>query len=304
MAIKCVHAAMTKDAMKEFGFREAAYDVAADKNELVDKKQGKIAEEANLHAMRGIAAEKPLMSFSSTAGLQSEADAREAVAKIINDGRNDIVRAVLQGDYAEALKRMGETLHTVQDRAFHNFEPWLYNALFDSIIKAPNYMICHGIRDLSVVSDIVIGPMGQRREIELSRRVADDVYVGVRIFDNARAINPYLSPTTHGPQWNDSFLGTGALFSLTFGAAPGSLPRPGSPLSEAGPSGEGALWQTTMRGVAMRTRAEDDSKEFIRSIEKALGSLPQGAESWAAFVSWNGLSRPVRMSPPIEQNHF
>jgi hypothetical protein len=123
MAIKCVHAAMTKDAMKKTGFRTAACDIAAGANKNVDEKQGPSAEEANLHAMVGMA--------------QSEAGARKAVAKIVDEGRSDVIQAVLRGDYERALQRMGGTLHTVQDRAFHTFEPWLYNGLWDAIRKAP-----------------------------------------------------------------------------------------------------------------------------------------------------------------------
>ena len=225
MAITCVHETVTKGVMKTLGFREAACDIAARANARVDDKQGNGAQETNLHAMRGLAA-RSLTPFSPTVVLQSEENAREAVTKIISEGRSDVVQAVLKGEYEPALKRMGETLHTVQDRAFHNFEPWPYAGIGDAVMKDPSYTICHAIRDLSWVSDIVVGP--NRTEIELSHRVAGDIYVGIRGFHNGQGPSPYLPPTMHGPEWNNSFQGTGGLVSITFGAAPGSLPQPGS----------------------------------------------------------------------------
>jgi hypothetical protein len=284
---------MTKGVMKTLGFREAACDIAARANARVDDKQGNGAQETNLHAMRGLAA-KSLTSFSPTLVLQSEEDTREAVAKIISEGRNDVVQSVLKGDYEQALKRMGEVLHTVQDRAFHNFEPWPYAGIADAIMKDPSYMICHAIRDLSWVSDIVVGP--KRTEIELSYRVAGDIYVGVRGFHNGQGPSPYLPPTMHGPEWNNSFQGTGALVSITFGAAPGSLPPPGSSIGNAATPDDRQFWQTTTRGVGMRTRAEDDSGEFIKSIERVVKGQPNGANSWTAFLSWDG-SRRSAVSP-------
>jgi hypothetical protein len=288
MALTCIHGTMTKDAMKSLGFSDAASDVAAKANMLVDEKQGNTVEEANLHAMRGVSALKSAMAFSPGSALQSEPDARAAVAVLINKGKSDAVEAILRGDFLLGLRRMGETLHTIQDRSFHNFEPWPYPGILDAVRNDPNYMICHVIRDLAVVSDIVLGPNAERKEVELSRRVAENVYVGVRLFDNARSSNPYLPPTSQGPLWNSGFSGYGALFSVTIGAAPGSLPRPGSAVESPAPEAGPLYWQTTTHGVAMRTQAEDDTKEFVRSIERALASQTKGPEQWAACESWNG----------------
>lgn len=285
---------MTKGVMKTLGFREATCQIAARANARVDDKQGNGAQETNFHAMRGLAA-KSLVPFSPTLVLQSEENTREAVAKIISEGRSDVVQAALKGDYEQALKRMGEALHTVQDRAFHNFEPWPYAGIADAVVKDPSYMICHAIRDLSWVSDIVVGP--KRTEIELSHRIAGDIYVGIRGFHNGQGPSPYLPPTMHGPEWNSSFHGTGALVSITFGAAPGSLPPLGSSVgSMATPDDSRQFWQTTTRGVGMRTRAEDDSREFIKSIERDVKSRPNGTNSWTAFLSWDG-SRRSAVSP-------
>jgi hypothetical protein len=77
MAIVPVHKRITETVLKEQGFSPRAIEAAAAANAAVDEKQGNAAAETNLHAMRGFADER----------LQSEAEARQAVARLLEDAK-------------------------------------------------------------------------------------------------------------------------------------------------------------------------------------------------------------------------
>ena len=140
MGLTCLHNRMTVNAMKDAGFNESAAKAAGLANAAVDEKQGNSRAESNLHAMCGLG--------------QPEYDCRNAVAKIIADGKQESAEAAATGDYKLALRRMGETLHTIQDMAFHKFEPWPFAGIGDAILNAPNYMFCHLIREPLALSTI------------------------------------------------------------------------------------------------------------------------------------------------------
>jgi hypothetical protein len=278
---------MTKAAMERAGFRPAACDAAARSNEAVDDRQGNNANDTNLHAMRGFVMRS--VGNLQVPQLESEEELRAAVDDIIKRGRAGVVSAISKGDFEAALKTLGETLHTIQDRAFHRFEPWPYSGIGDAMKQNPNYMICHAIRDLSVVSDIIVAE--KRAEIELSRRIFGDVYAGARLFYNGQEPSPYRPPMLQ----DQGFAGAGFLFSITIGAAPGSIRK--DTRETAGRSTEAPFWTTTMSGVGMRTRAEDDTAEFIASIRREVTTQPNGNDAWNAFVSWPGKAAVQRTTP-------
>lgn len=267
MGLTCLHSRMTVDAMKQLGFTESAAQLAGSANAAVDEKQGNSSGETNLHAMCGLG--------------QPEYDCRKAVAKIIADGRQETADAVVSRDYKLALRRLGETLHTIQDSAFHKYEPWPFRGISDAFLNAPNYMICHAIRDLGVVS------VTNTVDVDVSWRISHQVYVGVKGFYHPS--NDYFSPIPPIGGQPPAIPGFGGMFTITFGAAPGSVqvrdPFPdsrgavGSPYSSMMSSGREDL-----------SRAEDATEDFINKIQKdvearpADGALPAGTELWKMFL--------------------
>jgi len=153
MAIVPLHRQITRTALVSLGFGEAAIRIASDANAEVDEKQGSIARESNLHAMRGYV----------QGVMQTHERAVEAVEALLRR-RVETVRNALFAtppDVAKGLEELGAGLHTVQDRAYHHFEPWPFAGIGDAIFNAergaafglaPHYMLCHGLRDMGAVS--------------------------------------------------------------------------------------------------------------------------------------------------------
>ena len=260
---------MTVTAMKDLGFREYAARLAGSANAAVDEKQGNSNADANLHAMCGFG--------------QPEYECRKAVAKIIADGKQESADAVAASDYKLALRRVGETLHTIQDMAFHKFEPWPFTGIGDAILNAPNYMFCHLIRDLGVVS------VSKTIDVDVSWRVGQQVYVGVKGFYHPS--NDYFAPIPPIGGQAPEIPGFGGMFTITIGAAPGSVRVP-DPYPDSRGAVEGPYSSMMSSGREDLTRAEDATADFINNVRKdvqarpANGQVPPGADMWEAFVRY------------------
>lgn len=267
MGLTCLHNRMTVKAMQDAGFIDGAAQIAGKANAAVDDRQGNTKEDANLHAMCGLG--------------QPEFDCRKAVAKIIADGKQESADAVVARDYKLALRRMGETLHTIQDMAFHKFEPWPYAGIADAILNAPNYMFCHLIRDLGVVS------VSNRLDVDVSWRVGRQVYLGVKGFYHPA--NDYFTPLPPIGGQPPEIPGFGGLLTITIGAAPGSV-HIHNPYPDSRGSTEGPYSTMMSSGREDLTRAEDATQDFINQVQKDVdgrldnSQLPAGTDLWGLFL--------------------
>jgi hypothetical protein len=254
MAITPLHELLTRQAMREFGFLDGAIEIAAKANAAVDTKegnQGKRPEVANLHAMVGEG--------------QTREQAVTAVRKILDDAKDAAALAVVDGRYREALTIMGAALHTVQDRAYHRFEEWPYDGISEALLKDPMYMFAHGVRDLGCIGSVPFGvsrlgfsqaPGGPRFDLQLSVPVWRNTWINLGGFAGP-------SPT-RGLGIRDGMsgmepLGSGGMLTVSFGAAPGSLPS-------AVPKSQ--LEQIVTQGPGAQSSALEASVEFLRGVQK------------------------------------
>ncbi|HJZ72220.1 MAG TPA: hypothetical protein VKE51_10795 [Vicinamibacterales bacterium] len=166
MGLTSLHGQLTVSVMREAGFSTAAADLAAEGNEAVDamENQGNAANLANMHAMRGFLG--PSGGALSMRGrrMQTEGEARDAVAVLLQGLQDECLEALRAGRDATALTKMGTALHTVQDREYHRFEPWPYRGIDDALLNgasgapyglAPDYMFCHVQRDAGYVNGLL-----------------------------------------------------------------------------------------------------------------------------------------------------
>lgn len=260
--------------MEAAGFNEASRNHAAEANAEVDEKQGNSASQANLHAMCGYVQSLDPLGVPISE-LQNDTECRAAVKALVDQARADIVHSVTEKrNFNFALTRLGQILHTIQDRAFHNFEPWPHAGIFDAVKNDLNYMTCHAIRDLGVVSRLNLTQIHKGRfDIEITQRVGRDVFLSARAFaDLGRNQTPGLD--------GRDFAGTGGMLTITFGAAPGSVKLPDS----RGSLQEPPVWSLAMNGPAARARAEDDSAEFVESTKREVLKTANGQRRWTTFL--------------------
>jgi hypothetical protein len=296
MGLPTLHQGITTAVMERFQFSPQGRELAAQANAAVDEKQGNLAKETNLHAMCGFVDVLDPVLRKPMQILQNEEQCRASVNQLLVAAKTEICQAVLAKDLRTGLRRLGEALHTIQDRAFHNYEPWPYRGLVDAVVTDPNYMMCHAVRDLGVnLGGVGIGisrmdiwelPAG-RFDFELSARIGGRVFLGGRVFSHASAPEFWQSPLgrdgTVGP------LGTGGMLTLTIGAPPGSAPPPDRSSSSVPlvPNGR-PTWSMATSGPAAQARAEDSTADFIREVELELKRAPAGAQAWNAFVNFRG----------------
>lgn len=296
MGIPCLHKGITTAVMERFQFVHPARDLAAEANAAVDEKQGNSAKETNLHAMCGyVAALDPVLRAEMKI-LQNEEQCRASVNQLLEAAKEEVCLQVVAGNHRTALQRLGEALHTIQDRAFHNYEPWPYQGLLGAVLTDPNYMLCHAIRDLGVnIGGIGIGvsrldiwelPAG-RFDLELSARIGGRVFLGGRVFKHATAAEFWQTPL--GRDGGGGPLGVGGMLSITIGAPPGSLPVPERFPSSVSmvPNGR-PTWSMATDGPAAQVRAEDASADFVREVQRELSRTPDGAKAWNLFVNSRG----------------
>lgn len=214
----------------------------------------------------------PFANKAQNYRLQSEDETKEAVRALLKEAHNDVVRAVLKKDYEEALRRLGEALHTVQDRVFHHFEPWPYKDIADSLMNSPGYMICHALRDTGYISKV--GVTEQQLALGLATRADANTYLGVEGF----------APLGDQHSMTGGFRGWGAMVTVSFGAAPGSLRQPDMQAGRdqrAGPDAAQSCLPT--EGVADKARATDESKKFVGEVKNEI-EAKGGLERWRDFL--------------------
>jgi hypothetical protein len=211
----------------------------------------------------------PLSSMSKGYRLQTKKETEDAVKALLGKAKGDIVQSALRYDYAGALKRLGEALHTIQDRVFHHFEPWPYKDIPDSLMKSPNYMMCHALRDLGYISKI--GADEHQFALGVATRVDPQLYLGLEAF----------APIGDQNSMTGGFRGWGSMITLSYGAAPGSMRPPGQS-GGSGAQGPDDAIQSCLatEGVADKAEATDDSKQFIEEVKEEIEKAPSGTDIW------------------------
>jgi len=281
MALIPLHKAITREVLTEAGFSDQAAERAATANARVDEKQGNDASEANLHAMLGY--------ISDAAGdlppgrrLQTEREAKQQVETLLSEASDKTVESVIRADFLQALDLLGAALHTVQDRAFHSFEPWPYAGIADAIQNDPNYMFAHGVRDFGGVSrlDVRTGNASVGVAAEWTFQLSDNAYLSVQGFTSAQ-VQSARGPRVPGSVGRDGFEGTGGLLTFSFGAPPGSPASRGSSTPAGGSSSSNASILT--QGPAARAAARVGSRTFVENVSRRVLSKPQGNDAWGRF---------------------
>ena len=283
MSLQCLHEDMTILVMEQLDFAPAAQVIAAEAAAAVDEKQGNQAEESNLHAMGGIVANSDRFVGRPQFHVQTEEECRQRVEQLLRLARQTIVANIVAGNYRAALARLGEALHTVQDVAFHEFQPWPYPGILEAFASDPTYMICHALRDMSMFSRLDLGQLHQRRfDIEVSGRLTQQWSLSFRFFHNPATHFPLPLGRDSGAA--EGFLGYGGMVTFGFGALPGSLPSPQrfqEPPSRS--TSQSPDWQFTTHGPADMARAEDASQDFIEEIRREVLRAPNGIRLWENF---------------------
>lgn len=214
----------------------------------------------------------PLAVMASRYRLQTQDEVKQAVATLLKDAHDDVVRAVLKADYEQALIRMGEALHTVQDRVFHHFEPWPYKDIADSLMQSPSYMMCHALRDTGYISKV--GVTEQQFALGVAMRASPDTYLGAEAF----------APLGDQRSMTQGFRGWGGMLTITLGAAPGSLRQPDTtPGRDRRAAEDTAQSCLPTEGVADKSKATDDSEEFIADVKKEIEAKDKGPTIWDNF---------------------
>lgn len=280
MAIPTVHKRITEAVLGEQGFTTASINMAAEANAAVDDKQGDQAPETNLHAMRGY--------LEGT--MQTEEQTRQAVRLLVDQARRDILNAIAIKSYIQAIRRMGEILHTIQDGAIHHFEAWPYTSISNAIWSNPAYMAMHGLRDLCLSPYVVAGsaPLNLGR-FGVAAETGVSTYFSNRwLPDTIGLRGDYLAGGDRPPQMS-------GLLTLCWGACPGTGASPSSRSSRPGPldtASRSASPEYTAPSAVFQPEwtyelkirpevlvdAENESRKFVESVKQAAGS------GWNDFV--------------------
>ncbi len=286
MALTSIHLSMTHSILKDLGFSTEAQRIAAAANEEVDDAihQGPTMDQANLHGMGG---------FKNNV-MQNRSEAAETVKARLDSEKEKIVRSVRAGQIEPALKALGAALHTQQDKAYHRHEPWPFLGVGDAIVDfgkglphglASDYMVCHGIRDLSYVSAFGYGAQYNstagwastaRVELTLPSRSSWMPHMSAGIFYQQGGSGPGQEVAAYG--------------LLTWGAVPGSVEYK-FPDSGSIPGGISAFNRTpqmgpeTSQGPESLLQAERNSRDYVLEIKAALSG-----EEWARFKNFRVVS--------------
>ncbi len=284
MAIVPIHRRITKEILKEFSFTEVACDIAADANAAIDEKQGSSHTEANLHAMLG---------FLPGGQMQSREAAQAAIRRVLDDAKSDIIAAINEPNYRHALQRLGEALHTVQDGEYHRYEPWPFNGITEAFLNSslgqsyglrPNYMLCHGLRDLSFISGFNYGA-----RFRSDQGWSSHYWIELTL-PSANPLTPHLSFGSYGSWGQENQRSEVAgYFNLTWGAIPGSTQHPSARPDNNQLAGnrENLFCPEVSQGPSSFQHAEKKSREFVQTIKTAVGN------AWFGFVSYNPKSKFV-----------
>ena len=295
MATKGNHAAITQEVLHEFGFSPVARAIAAEADVRVDDYQGNSSCETNLHAMAGMTTYTDRILFRPAVKIQSPEETANAVAKQLEFMKEQTVKAIASRQ-ANALVLLGQALHTVQDRAYHNFEPWPYSGIADSILRNPYYMFGHGVRDLSCV-DLELDNSGVA--INLMWQPLTDVYVGVE--------GSYGSPLDVRSDPTGRPAGFTGMFTLKLGAPPGSV-RPSKRASAAQSRGSDRydstdypVLQMAASGPAAYKAAVNATHEYLSELRAEVLKAENGSQLWTEFINNQLKSKADSKDPRLEQ---
>jgi hypothetical protein len=337
MAVPSLHAKITAEVLTELGFGAAGLDKAVKANVAVDDRQGDTADETNLHAMRG---------FKWTGGaMQTEDEAQAAVGKLLSQRLDKIKASILSGkqhadaakklqspqqtlpnlqaqeelrkrdeDWITAFEELGRALHTIQDAAFHHFEPWPFTSIVDAVLnphKAFPYgmpsdwtMLSHGARDLANISignfDTGIGisylDYGAVGGTGLGTQAWADLEV-TKVIDNKNWWVPSaVSAGVSG--WVDTnnrpALGGGGLLTITWGAPRGGMdnfPRPSDPprsvlrnAPQEGRQHHSRVAEDSAHGIISMLAAQKNSKAWVQD---ELQKLITQVAVWQEWITWS-----------------
>jgi hypothetical protein len=291
-----IHQEITIRVLDKFGFTRGAQERAARANAQVDDEpgsQGRDATSTRLHAMRGF------IITGLGILMQTEEQAAEAVEALLNERRGRIVDAIRQRDWPNAIDELGRALHTVQDRAYHRFEPWPFDGILDSFINpargqqfglAPNYMLGHLVRDLSYVS-------------VLDFNASYNDTSGFSGFLRAGWRLPLLPNLNVIPEaavgYDRDFggLGWGVGVTLRLGAPPRPSPEPPERSRPSVPTAptlglletscvQADLCEAAAQGETSLTFATEESRAFVRDIRATVEQNRDGQRLWSEFTLW------------------
>lgn len=290
MGLTCIHGSMTRSVLKDYNFNPLAGDFVAGSNEAVDDKQGNTSDETNLHAMCGF----------DDGVMQTEEKCRKAVKAILDSGEAGVVEKIRKSQFKEALEQLGQVLHTLQDLAYHKFEPWPYRGISDALLHDPNYMICHAVRDVGYMSRLEPSEFFQGRvDLEATIRPsptnARNLYISGRVFSDQLWHGIASSPdqgsplAARPPAFDDRLRGSGFMISITIGAAPRTLSNTSStrPHERLGADHK-TITECSAEGVESQARARDATADLMERIRRKVVSGGDGGETaWQQLLSCN-----------------
>ncbi len=288
MGLTCLHGSMTRSVLDDYKFTSGAARAAAQFNEAVDDKQGNTAADTNLHAMCGY----------DSGVMQSTENCKKAVNSLIASAEAEIVGNLQKNSFKDALKRLGEVLHTIQDLAFHKFEPWPYLGISDALLHDPNYMVCHAVRDVGYISrlepsEFLQGRVDLEATLRPSPRYLRNVYLSGRVFSDqlwhgiATSANQTAPPFASSPAFDDRFRGSGFMISLTIGSAPRTHTSSafGGGQERLGTEHK-TITDCSAEGVESQARARDATADFIEGIHSKVISKDGGPAAWTGFLQY------------------
>jgi hypothetical protein len=297
MATTHNHAKITHEVLQEFGFNQDAREVAADADVAVDAYQGNNSCETDLHAMAGMTTYTDLILFRPAVKMQSSEETAKAVARQLQFMKEQTVKAV-ENAQANALVLLGQALHTIQDRAFHSFEPWPYSGIGDSILKNPNYMFGHFVRDLGIIGKLDFDDRGFAVNGTIFR-LSRNAYLGAEFSYGSR---PDMNSDLSGRP-----AGVSGMMTLTFGAPPGSVrpnERTSAVLSKGADRYDSADYpalEMATSGPAAYKAAENATHYYVSDLRAQVLKAEEGNQLWTEFINNQLKSKADSKDPRLEQ---
>lgn len=291
MALKSLHAKITRMVLKKFGFSDAMCEKAAKANIKVDDNQGNRPQDAHLHAMLG--------AVTDRWGKRVPEDRKQGIAAItalIENARKEILSdikrlsALVPGKTKQAeaemvLEKIGRILHTVQDREFHNYGVWEHDGMCSALMSDALGLVLHGVHDTGFSYASLTGGSNAtgRWGIETTFGMALSKQHDVHLYAS------YTRSAGGGLPDNNTYIG-----GLCFGACGSTRPTRSS-YSPPGPIGSGrmAFEGIQTKGQAssgpidnVLGRAEKATQGFVEDLRQQ-ANLSQN-RIWQEFVDATG----------------
>jgi len=283
MAIKSLHARITRTVLKEFGFSKSACEIAAEANMLVDKYQGNRPQDTHLHAMRGV-----LPNRQGRLVAEDRAKAVHAIQALIDDARREILKdfeklamlkpgKTMRAEAELILQKIGRVFHTIQDKEFHHFGVWSHGGMLQAALADPLALAMHGVHDLGNTYMAIrasSGDMG-RWGVRTTFGVSLSQQHNVHIYGS-------IGATGGGGQRNKGTLTGG----LCFGACGSTRPTRSS-YTPPGPLGKSTQMKTE-GGVnsgavnRVRSRAVKATQQFFENLRQQVDHTKPGL--WQQFI--------------------